>query len=112
MRLYSLMHCPGTETPIALREGFSWPAFLFGPLWLAWHRAWMEAGIAGGLWLLTFTLPPLPSALAQLALFWLIGLEGNGLRRRALERKGCIEKTVVPAHDADEALLHAKAAEG
>ena len=112
MRLYSLMQCPGSEEPIALKEGFSWPAFLFGPLWLAWHRAWIEAAIAGGLWLLTLVLPTLPSTLAQLALFWLIGLEGNGLRRRSLMRRGCREKTVVAAHDAEEALLQAMAVQG
>ncbi len=112
MRLYSLMHCSGAQTPVVLKEGFSWPAFLFGPLWLTWHRAWIEAGIAGGLWLLTFALPPLPSVLAQVALFWLIGLEGAQLRRRALLRKGCTEKAVVTAHDEEEALLHAMAARG
>jgi hypothetical protein len=112
MRLYSLIHCPGEEIPLVVKEGFSWLAFLFGPLWLAWHRLWAEAAIAGGLWLLSFALPPLPSSLAQLALFWLIGLEGNGLRRAALLRKGCYEKAIVPAHDAEEALLHALPAEG
>ena len=112
MRLYSLVQCPGTEAPIALKEGFSWAAFFLGPLWLAWHRAWIEAAIAGGLWLLTLALPPLPSTLAQLALFWLIGLEGTDLRRRALLRKGCTEKAVVAAHDEEEALLHALSAKG
>ena len=112
MRLYVVMRCPGADAPVALREGFSWPGFFFGPLWLAWHRLWLEAAIAGGLWGLTFLLPPLPSSLAQLALFWLVGLEGNGLRRRALVRRGCHEQTVVPAHDAEEALLQAMAARG
>ena len=112
MRVYSLLHCPGEAAPVILKDGFSWPAFLFGPLWLAWHRLWAEAAIAVGLWALTFLPPPLPSTLMQLALFWLIGLEGNGLRRRALEHRGCYEKAVVLAHDEEEALLHALPAEG
>jgi len=112
MQLYSLIHCPGQEEPVVVKEGFSWNALFFGPLWFAWHRMWAEAAIAGALWALTFFLPPLPASLTQLALFWLIGLEGNGLRRAALLRKGCYEKTVVPAHDEEEALLHALPAEG
>ena len=112
MRVYSVMHCPGKTAPVILREGFSWYAFAFGPFWLAWHRLWVEAAISGGLWLLTFLLPPSSAPLAQLALFWLIGLEGNGLRRRALQRRGCHEKAVVLAHDEEEALLHALPAEG
>ena len=112
MRLYAVLHCPGAETPVAIREGFSWNAFFLGPLWLAWHRLWPEAAIAGGLWALTLALPPLPSALAQLALFWLIGLEGYGLRRRALLRKGCRETAMAVAHDEEEALLQAMAAHG
>ena len=112
MRVYSLIRCPEKEASVILEEGFSWYAFAFGPFWLAWHRLWPEAAITGGLWALTYALPPVPSSLAQLALFWLIGLEGNGLRRRALERRGCYEKAVVLAHDEEEALLHALPAEG
>ncbi len=112
MHLYSLMHCPGNDVPIALKEGFSWNALFFGPLWFAWHRMWLEAAASGVLWALFLALPPLPSSLAQVALFWLIGLEGNSLRRWALERKGCHEKAVVPAHDEEEALLHALPSEG
>ena len=29
-----------------VREGFSWGALLFGPLWLAVHRAWIAAVLA------------------------------------------------------------------
>ena len=32
--------------PVLVREGFSWGALLFGPLWLAVHRAWIAAVLA------------------------------------------------------------------
>src|SRR5260221_8049135 len=29
------------ERVVFLREKFSWPAFVFGPLWLLWNRLWL-----------------------------------------------------------------------
>ena len=36
---------PGAA-PVLVREGFAWGALLFGPLWLAAHRAWIPAALA------------------------------------------------------------------
>ena len=29
------------ERAVFVRDGFGWWAFLFGPLWLLWNRAWL-----------------------------------------------------------------------
>ena len=45
MRGYTAHLKPG-RTPVLVPEGFSWAAWLFGPLWLAAHRAWVPAARA------------------------------------------------------------------
>ena len=39
-------HIRAGAAPVLVREGFSWGALLFGPLWLAVHRAWIAAVLA------------------------------------------------------------------
>ena len=34
---------PSAEKIVLLRDGFSIPAMLLGPFWLAWNRAWIPA---------------------------------------------------------------------
>ena len=34
---------PSRRSPVLVQEGFSWGAFLFGPLWLLAHRLWLSA---------------------------------------------------------------------
>jgi Protein of unknown function (DUF2628) len=49
MAVYSVFEPPergGDATEHAgefvfVRDGFSFPAFLFGPLWMLWHRLWL-----------------------------------------------------------------------
>ena len=88
-----------------VREGFSEPAFLFGPLWLVRHGLWRALivwvvvilVIAVGAALLR--LPP-AAALALLGLvnLWL-GVEGAGLRSAALTRGGRPLVDVVASED-------------
>jgi hypothetical protein len=33
------------ERAVFVREGFSWPALIFGPLWLLWNRLWLALAI-------------------------------------------------------------------
>ena len=48
MPVYTV-HAPTARTPISaptdrfvfVRDGFHFWAFLFGPLWLVWHRLWL-----------------------------------------------------------------------
>ena len=45
------------ERAVFVRDGWSWGAFAFGPLWLFWHRHWVSGliglilfgGILGGI---------------------------------------------------------------
>jgi hypothetical protein len=81
------------ESLVFIKDGFSWAAALFAPLWMIAHRLWwpllgyaaLTAAIevvraAAGLhqWL----------ALAALGLNLIVGFEADTLRRWALERRG------------------------
>jgi hypothetical protein len=72
-------------------ERFSRAAFFLGPIWLAWHRLWLELL----LWLVTFSLLAIQpflgmgtSLLIGVLLEILLGLEANDLRRGRLTRNG------------------------
>ena len=88
-----------------VKEGFSWPAFFLGPLWLLWHRLWRPLVIVMVVLLATGTAPPLVQSLVSLAVSLILGFEGNGLLRAGLERRGWREVAVIAAHDRDEAEL-------
>jgi hypothetical protein len=113
MAIYVVMEPGGGRTEAAdatifVRDGFSWLAFLFAPLWLAWHRLWVEAALA-------FVAMGLISLLGQrLGLDWAgsalsllvslyIGLEGQGRRIAALRRRGWHEWGVIEADNPDAA---------
>jgi Protein of unknown function (DUF2628) len=88
-----------------VRDGFSWAAFLFGPLWMLRHLLIIE--LIGWIVLVavlavTARLLPLPSDatwLLLLLLAILIGLEASTLRQWALQRRGWHELGVVAADD-------------
>ncbi len=77
-----------------VRDGFNGWAFLFGPLYLLRHRAWVSAAV----WLLVVLgaiaaadalhLPGGTRLLLLLLLQLFLGLEGTSLRRAALRRRG------------------------
>lgn len=95
---------PGSAEPVAnapqalaaavfVPEGFSRAAFFLGPLWLVWHRLWLEllawlvlfAALASGE--LRFIAAGTGFLIAVL-LELLLGLEANNLRRGGLARAG------------------------
>ncbi|ONG53200.1 hypothetical protein BKE38_13015 [Pseudoroseomonas deserti] len=89
-------------------EGFSFSAFLFGPLWLLRHGQWL----AVLLWLAVAVLLALllPEALRDLGLgllALLTGLQAQDIRRWTLARQGRPVAGVVLARDADAALARA-----
>ena len=97
---------PRRASPVLLvREGFSWAAFLFGVLWLLWHRLWLA--VLGYLLLalaLALLLPAgAPSLVGSLALQFLLGSHAGDLRRRMLARCGYRTEEVVAARDLDRA---------
>jgi hypothetical protein len=78
---------------VFVREGFSRAAFFLGPFWLAWNRLWIVLLLWLGLFaLLSFEAPRyLPAGSIVLIGFlveFLLGLEGNALRRGELARRG------------------------
>lgn len=78
---------------VFVRDGFSFWAFLFGPLWMLWHRMWLVlAGylvLAGALQLLLRLVgASLPATIAaDFLLALLVGLEAPTLRRFTLRRR-------------------------
>jgi len=106
------VHLPSggaVEEATVLPDRWSWAGFVFGPLWLAYHRLWISAsvfvvlfvvitgaGVASGL------NPAAASALNTL-LNIAVALEGNALRRWRLERKGQPVVAVIAARTVQEA---------
>jgi hypothetical protein len=97
------------EKIVLLRDGFSAPAMLFGPLWLVWHRAWIAAlGWTALLALIVFGGVKLGASsetlsLVNAALACLLGFEGSRLIAWTLARRGYGENAVVIGENADEA---------
>ncbi|MGJ0397488.1 MAG: DUF2628 domain-containing protein [Methylocystis sp.] len=100
---------PAPDKIVFLRDGFSWPAFLFGPFWLAWRRAWTVAG----LWTLLLVALALLAwklrvsregiSLLTFALAVWLGFEGERLVGWNLARRGYVERDLVVGEDIDEA---------
>jgi hypothetical protein len=91
-------------SPVLLRDGFSFPALLFGPLWLVAHRAWLPAGAAVLLIVLASLLADPPaSVVMMLGIFALVGFSGWDLVRWSLARRGYVESNVVAGRNEDDA---------
>jgi hypothetical protein len=105
MKLFTVHVEPRLRMAVLVKEGFSWPAFLFQPAWALWHGLWATAllvalGIAG------VTLLPIGHegqaavALGQAAL---LGYVANDLHRWALERRGFRFGAVIAGRDRESA---------
>ena len=109
MAAYVVLEPPGRATePSFVRDGFAWLGFLFPPLWLLWHRLWIEAGFAilAAMAITAtaqaFGIGALGSALSLLVSLY-VGLEGRALLVAARLRRGWLDCGVVEAADAEEA---------
>jgi hypothetical protein len=100
---------PSAEKIVLLRDGFSLPAMLLGPFWLAWNRAWIPAiGWAALLISIVFAGVKLGASsetlsLVNTALALLLGFEGSRLVAWSLARRHYNESGVVIGETADEA---------
>ena len=93
-------HIRAGAAPILVREGFSWGALIFGPLWLAAHRAWIAAALSLAAFILIVFLATDGIAAALLTtLVVLLGLSGHDLRRWSLDLRGYLLAQVVVARD-------------
>lgn len=111
MAIYVVMEPPGrgekADTAF-VRDGFSWLGFLVPPLWLLWHRLWIEAALAfvamAALSMLGEKLGlDWAGSLLSLLVSLYVGLEGAALRVAALRRRGWHEWGVVEADRLDDA---------
>jgi len=98
-------HTRAGAAPVLVREGFSWGAFFFGPLWLAAHRAWVPAALVLAT---TILIVALASGLATFVLLlglavWL-GVTGHDLRRRSLRMRSFALSQIIAARDETEAF--------
>ena len=107
------VHEKTSASPVLVREGFSFGALFFGPVWLATQRAWLPASAMVFLTLLVLLLTGPPSFVVLifgLALF--AGFCGRDLVRRSVARRGFLETTIVfgrNEYDARARLLAARA---
>ena len=98
-------HIRSGAAPVLVREGFSWGALLFGPLWFAAHRAWIAAVLTSAAFVLIAGLTRDGVSVALLTtLVVLLGLSGNDLRRWSLDHRGFLLAQVVVARSELEAL--------
>ena len=108
MRFYTVhiqLQKSGQKHLELVKEGFSWPAFLFDVFWALYHRTWSAflvlatalcVGGGIGYWQLIST------PILLLVLFgWriLVGFHGNDWRRTVLERRGFRMLDVVTGAD-------------
>lgn len=96
------------EEAVLIRDGFSVIAFLVPPVWLLWHRLWLEAAVAVFLLLACSALATLlgqqlVGSLLSLLVSLYAGLEGQHLRALALRRSGWREESTIVAGSREEA---------
>jgi len=111
LRLYSVHLGLGdaAEDAVLVKEGFCWPALLFGPFWAFYHRLWLWGlawiAVVVAISAIQEALPATAPYLgfATIALELLFAAEANDLRRRDLARRGWREVEVVGGTDGDTA---------
>ena len=100
---------PDPERAVFVRDGFSYPAFVFGPLWMLLHRMWLvllfyiavSVVLAAAVRVAGVSVFAVGGIGFLLAL--LIGLEAGSLRRFTLRRRGWTYAGVVSGEDREAA---------
>lgn len=93
------------EDLFAIRDGFSFLAFLIPPLWFLWRGMWLHAGL-GFLAFITVALIPLEALqfiLSLLIALW-VGFEARFLHLEFLQKQGLAVLGQVKAADCDMAI--------
>jgi hypothetical protein len=117
MRVYSVHEppvrgldpLPDAERFVFVRDGFSFRAFLFAPLWMLWYRMWLV--LIGYVVLSAVVETALVAAGASrtdvlvvaLLIALLIGLEASTLRRFTLNRRGWRNIGVISGDNLEDA---------
>jgi Protein of unknown function (DUF2628) len=102
------MEPPTRGDAMLVRDGFHLFGFLTPPLWLLWHRLWIEAVVAFAAAMVLGVLGEvaglgLAGSLLSLLVSVYVGIEGAALRLAALRRRGWTEWGVVEADSLDDA---------
>ncbi len=94
----------------AVKEGFSWPAFLLSVFWALWHRLWLAAliffaaNLVLGVVLALTGADALSSSVASLGLAALIGWAANDMHCAKLSRLGFAMRAPVIATTGETAI--------
>ena len=100
----------GTANALLVRDRFTLVGFLLPPIWLLWHRLWIEALVAAAVLLALAAFGEmagsgfLASGLSLLVSVY-VGLEGPALRLYALRRRGWQETGIIDAGDRGDAEI-------
>lgn len=109
MAIYTVVGKAGgrEDDLLFLREGFCWPAFVFGGLWALWHRQWLvAAGVFGFAAILALAaLPDTITAIVSFAIQVVLGLEASALRFKSLLASGYRELGLAAGRSLEEAEL-------
>ncbi len=110
MRFYTVHLRKGKpEDAVLVKDGFCWPALLFGPFWMLYRRMWRELvallAAYAGIGVVGAAASGQLAGWLDLLVALLLGFEGNALARRALARRGYEETAVIAAAGRDEAEL-------
>jgi hypothetical protein len=112
MRIYTVHELPGAPLDgngiVLVKEGFSFPAFAFSWIWLAFHRLWIALAIWIGAavslsYLAQEIAGPGAAAIVSLALNFMLGAEANDIRRWTLSRIGYREAGIAAGATLEEA---------
>jgi hypothetical protein len=100
---------PEPERYVFVRDGFSFWAFLFGPLWMLRHRMWLVfvlyvviSFVLEGLVAVAGASDALIAGVGLLISLW-VGLEAATLRRFTLRRRGWRDVGVISGEDREAA---------
>ena len=110
MKQFKVFHHPsyGYE---AVKQGWSWPGFLFGPVWALVKKLWL---VAIAISIFTFAVAHMMSVLApplvpfsSLIPAVLVGVAGNQERAKSLSKRGFSEIGIHSGASADQAIAEA-----
>jgi Protein of unknown function (DUF2628) len=112
VKYYTVYQKPtDTSPPVLVRAGFSKGAFIFGGLWLFYHRAWSAGALVLLLSLVLYwleqqgILAKISVSALQLILHYWIGSEARDWQSDALVAQGYNLSDIVVESDEDRALL-------
>ncbi len=100
---------PDPERFVFVRDGFSFWAFLLGPLWMLWHRLWLVLigyiALAGLLQIALHLIDASGAVMftVGILLALLVGFEAATLRRMTLTRRGWGNAGAVVGDDIESA---------